>query len=233
MVGARPRLRQAVQHHRPGRAREPTNARGLGRNGMQSHQMPRARTRCSRAFSEDPERLLVVIDPRKSETAAIADIHLPAHRPPRRPAHEGDDRHHPERKKRKTAPISSATSRAGSGCARGLRRLRRERGALCVRPRRREVRVLCGLMKHAQVGGHPDLGIYMGAPSTLIRTCSTSSASHAASSACPAGTSSPASSCRSAFTPTSAIRRPGARVATNMPPAAAGSFRRAWCPRRY
>ncbi len=30
-----------------------------------------------KGFSEDPERLLVVIDPRKSETAAIADIHLP------------------------------------------------------------------------------------------------------------------------------------------------------------
>jgi anaerobic selenocysteine-containing dehydrogenase len=30
-----------------------------------------------KAFSKDPDRLLVVVDPRKSETAAIADIHLP------------------------------------------------------------------------------------------------------------------------------------------------------------
>ena len=47
-----------------------------GWNGMQSHQMPQA-PKVLRGFSKDPERLLVVIDPRKSETAAIADIHLP------------------------------------------------------------------------------------------------------------------------------------------------------------
>ena len=48
---------------------------GWGWNGMQSHQMPRARTVLTE-FSKDPGRLLVVIDPRRSETAAIADIHL-------------------------------------------------------------------------------------------------------------------------------------------------------------
>jgi anaerobic selenocysteine-containing dehydrogenase len=49
---------------------------GWGWNGMMSHQMPRAR-KVLNSFSKDPNRLLVVIDPRKSETAAIADIHLP------------------------------------------------------------------------------------------------------------------------------------------------------------
>jgi len=48
----------------------------IGWNGMMSHQMPQARRFLSR-MSKDPERLLVVIDPRRSETAAIADIHLP------------------------------------------------------------------------------------------------------------------------------------------------------------
>ena len=48
---------------------------GWGWNGMMSHQMPRAR-KVLKGFSKDPERLLVVVDPRKSETAAIADIHL-------------------------------------------------------------------------------------------------------------------------------------------------------------
>ena len=43
---------------------------------MMSHQMPRAR-KVLKAFSKDPDRTLVVIDPRKSETAAIADIHIP------------------------------------------------------------------------------------------------------------------------------------------------------------
>ena len=49
---------------------------GWGWNGMMSHQMPQAR-KILTGFSKDPNRLLVVIDPRKSETAAIADIHLP------------------------------------------------------------------------------------------------------------------------------------------------------------
>lgn len=47
----------------------------IGWNGMQSHQMPRAPL-VLKALAKDPNKLLVVIDPRKSETAAIADIHL-------------------------------------------------------------------------------------------------------------------------------------------------------------
>jgi len=48
---------------------------GWGWNGMQSHQIPQA-PRVLRGFRKDPDRLLVIIDPRRSETAAIADIHL-------------------------------------------------------------------------------------------------------------------------------------------------------------
>ena len=47
----------------------------IGWNGMVSHQMPRAPL-FLREFAKNPDKLLVVIDPRKSETAAIADIHL-------------------------------------------------------------------------------------------------------------------------------------------------------------
>lgn len=47
----------------------------VGWNGMMSHQMPQARKFLT-AFARDPEKLLVVVDPRRSETAAIADIHL-------------------------------------------------------------------------------------------------------------------------------------------------------------
>ncbi|WDP89354.1 MAG: molybdopterin-dependent oxidoreductase [Desulfobacter sp.] len=47
-----------------------------GWNGMESHQMPRAPI-VLKEISRDPDRILVSIDPRKSETAAIADIHLP------------------------------------------------------------------------------------------------------------------------------------------------------------
>lgn len=47
----------------------------IGWNGMASNMMPQA-PRYLRAFSRDPEKILVVIDPRRSETARLADIHL-------------------------------------------------------------------------------------------------------------------------------------------------------------
>jgi anaerobic selenocysteine-containing dehydrogenase len=47
----------------------------LGKNPWQSHGLPRARATL-REISKDPERCMIVIDPRVSETAAIADIHL-------------------------------------------------------------------------------------------------------------------------------------------------------------
>lgn len=47
----------------------------IGWNGWMSHQMPQARRHLKR-IAEDPDKLLVVIDPRKSETAKRADIHL-------------------------------------------------------------------------------------------------------------------------------------------------------------
>jgi len=48
----------------------------VGWNPMMSHHTPQARRVLTR-MSKDPQRLLVVIDPRRSETAKIADIHLP------------------------------------------------------------------------------------------------------------------------------------------------------------
>ncbi len=47
----------------------------VGWNGMMSHHIPQARRVLTR-ISKDPEKLLVVIDPRHSETAKIANIHL-------------------------------------------------------------------------------------------------------------------------------------------------------------
>jgi len=49
---------------------------GWGWNGMESHQMARAPI-VLKAFSKDPQKMLVIIDPRKTETAAIANSHLP------------------------------------------------------------------------------------------------------------------------------------------------------------
>lgn len=48
----------------------------FGWNGMQSHQIPQAPKHLQR-IAKDPGKLLVVIDPRLSETAKIANIHLP------------------------------------------------------------------------------------------------------------------------------------------------------------
>jgi len=48
----------------------------VGWNPMMSHHTPQAR-RVLTKMSKDPQRLLVVIDPRRSETAKIANIHLP------------------------------------------------------------------------------------------------------------------------------------------------------------
>jgi len=47
----------------------------IGWNGMMSHHIPQARRVLTR-ISKDPDKLLVVIDPRRSKTAKIADIHL-------------------------------------------------------------------------------------------------------------------------------------------------------------
>ncbi|MBC8246398.1 MAG: molybdopterin-dependent oxidoreductase, partial [Deltaproteobacteria bacterium] len=48
----------------------------VGWNGMMSHQMPQAR-KFLKQFSKDPDKLLVVIDPRLSEIAKIANMYLP------------------------------------------------------------------------------------------------------------------------------------------------------------
>jgi len=47
----------------------------FGWNGMQSHQIPQAPRHLQR-LAKDPDKLLIVVDPRVSETAKIADIHL-------------------------------------------------------------------------------------------------------------------------------------------------------------
>ena len=47
----------------------------LGKNPWLSHSIPRARVTL-REIAKDPERCLIVVDPRRTETAEIADIHL-------------------------------------------------------------------------------------------------------------------------------------------------------------
>ena len=47
----------------------------IGKNPLMSHNFPQARRRLTK-MSRNPDQLLVVVDPRLSETARIADIHL-------------------------------------------------------------------------------------------------------------------------------------------------------------
>lgn len=47
----------------------------LGKNPWHSHSIPRARVTL-KEISSDPSRTLIVIDPRRTETAALADVHL-------------------------------------------------------------------------------------------------------------------------------------------------------------
>ena len=47
----------------------------LGKNPWHSHSIPRARVTL-KELSADPARTLIVIDPRRTETAALADVHL-------------------------------------------------------------------------------------------------------------------------------------------------------------
>lgn len=47
----------------------------IGKNPYQSHSLPHARTTL-KEIARDPERCMIVIDPRRSETAELADIHL-------------------------------------------------------------------------------------------------------------------------------------------------------------
>ena len=48
----------------------------VGKNPWQSHGFPHARTTL-KEIARDPERSLIVIDPRRTETAELADFHLP------------------------------------------------------------------------------------------------------------------------------------------------------------
>jgi len=61
--------------HTPGDYEHAEVAVFVGKNPWQSHGFPRARA-VLRALSSDPGRALIVIDPRRTETAELADFHL-------------------------------------------------------------------------------------------------------------------------------------------------------------
>ncbi len=136
-----------------------------GWNGMQSHQMPRAPKVLSE-FSKDPNRLLVAIDPHRSETANIANIHLPV-----RPGTDA------LLMKAMIAIILEEGWEAADYLRKhvdGWRKIRpwfegfdaRSAAGICMVDYH-QVRELCRLMTTRRWSVHTDLGIYMGRHSTL------------------------------------------------------------------
>lgn len=193
-----------------------------GWNGMESHQMPRAPL-VLREISKDPERTLVSIDPRRSETAAIADIHL-ALRP-------GTD-----------ALLIKAMIALilEKGCENEAYLDAHVDGWDRVRPwfegfdcqnaidvcglKYEEVSELCRLMTTKRWSFHQDLGIYMGRHSTL-----NSYMLHILGAVCgvfqtPGGNMIPGMVMPMGFHADERKPKVWKTVATDMPPAAAGSF---------
>ncbi|MCP4687790.1 MAG: molybdopterin-dependent oxidoreductase, partial [Desulfobacterales bacterium] len=136
-----------------------------GWNGMESHQMPRA-PKILKEIAGDPDRLLVAVDPRPSETARIANIHL-AVRP-------GADA---LLMKAMIAMILEEGREAADyldARVDGWERVRPwfndfdARAAIDVCGLDyKEVHDLCRLMTTRKWCVHPDLGLYMGRHSTL------------------------------------------------------------------
>jgi anaerobic selenocysteine-containing dehydrogenase len=193
-----------------------------GWNGMQSHQMPRAPI-VLKAFRKDPHRLLVAIDPRRSETAAIADMHL-ALRP-------GTDA-------LLIKTMIAIIVRQGwenaayiAGHVDGWERIRPwfedfdVAAALAVcKLEEQPVRELCRLMTTRRWCMHPDLGIYMGRHSTL-----NSYLMHVLGAICGifgvrGGNVIPGMVSPLGFHADERHPKTWRTVATGMPPAAAGSF---------
>lgn len=138
---------------------------GWGWNGMQSHQMVQA-PRTLRSIAKDPDKLLVVIDPRRSETAEIANIHLAL-----RPGTDAllikamiavifergwENSKYIEKHVEGFAEIASWFE--GVDVKASLNLCQLEFG---------QVENLCKLMTTKRWCMHPDLGIYMGRNSTL------------------------------------------------------------------
>ncbi len=136
-----------------------------GWNGMMSHQMPRAR-KVLMEFSKDPDRLLISIDPRKSETAAIADMHLPV-----RPGTDA------LLMKAMIAVIVAEGWEASQYIEQhvdGWPKVRPWFEGFDARAAIEvcgldygQVRELCGILTTRRWSSHPDLGLYMGRRSTL------------------------------------------------------------------
>ncbi|MBS3732570.1 MAG: molybdopterin-dependent oxidoreductase [Desulfobacterales bacterium] len=195
---------------------------GWGWNGMESHQMPRAPI-VLKEFSKNPDKLLVSVDPRKSETAAVADIHL-AVRP-------GTDALLARAMIALILDEGWENRQYLKDCVQGWERIRPwfenfdVKGALSVCGLDFEtVREVCRLMTTRRWCLHPDLGIYMGRHSTLNSYLLSILGAVCGIFGVRGGNVIPGMVMPMGFHADERDPKTWRTTATNMPPAAAGSF---------
>jgi len=193
-----------------------------GWNGMESHQVPRAPV-VLKEVARDPDKILVSIDPRRSETAQIANIHL-ALRP-------GTDALFI---KAMIAIILVEGWEKTDYLARyveGWERIRPwfenfdARAAISVCGLDYDqVYALCRLMATRQWGVHPDLGVFMGRRSTLTSYLLMVLQLVCGRLLVPGGNIVPGMVMPMGFHADERDEKTWRTVATHMPPAAAGAF---------
>jgi len=195
---------------------------GWGWNGMQSHQMPEA-PRVLTGIAAHPDKLLVIIDPRKSETARIANIHLPL-----RPGTDA----------LLIKAMIAIILQRGWENTRYLEQ--RVAGLAAIRPwfagvdteaavavcqlEYAQVVELCRLMTTRRWCMHPDLGIYMGRHSTLNSYLMNILGAICGIFGVRGGNLIPGMVMPLGFHADERDPKTWRTIATNMPPAAAGSF---------
>ncbi len=199
-----------------------------GWNGMESHQTPRA-PKVLKAFAKDPDKLLVAVDPRKSETAKVANIHL-AVRP-------GSDA---LLLKAMIAIIISEGWEKSDYIAEHVDNWEQvkpwfegfdAKAALEVcELTYDEVYELCRLMATKKWSFHTDLGIYMGRNSTLNSYLMNVLGVICGVFCMPGGNVVPGMMMPMGFHADERHPKTWRSVATNLPPAAAGSFPTAVVP---
>lgn len=195
---------------------------GWGWNGMQSHQMPEA-PRVLTEIAKNPDKLLVIVDPRKSETARIANIHLPVH---------------PGTDALLMKAMIAIILRQGwentsylENHVEGFAEIRPwfsdvdiEAALAVCRLDFQQVLQLCCLMTSKRWCMHPDLGIYMGRHSTLNLYLMNILAVVCGRIGVRGGNLVPGMVMPLGFHADERNPKTWRTVATNIPPAAAGSF---------
>jgi len=195
---------------------------GWGWNGMQSHQMPEA-PRVLTEIAKNPAKLLVIIDPRKSETATIANVHLPL-----RPGTDA---------LLMKAMIAIILQRGWENTSyleqhvEGMAAIRPwfagfevEAAVAVCQLEFDQVVELCRLMTTRRWCVHPDLGIYMGRHSTLNSYLLNILGAICGIFGVRGGNLIPGMVMPLGFHADERDPKTWRTIATNMPPAAAGSF---------